>query len=122
MSSVVFRKIGGFYNIFDDDAIIISYLCNYKIVNGRCGFPINSIDKVINILENNKINYIIKDGIEEVSVKNYKKNNKYNSILEKGKKKNNIDYRINSIINKIKELDSDNLCELLNVIEDNIYE
>ena len=45
--NVVIRKSGGFYNVFDDDAIIISYLTGYKITDGRCGFPINSLDKVV---------------------------------------------------------------------------
>ena len=53
MNSVVLRKSGGFYICFDDDAIIISCLCNYKINNGRVGFPINAINKVTNLLENN---------------------------------------------------------------------
>lgn len=51
MNSVVLRKSGGFYIFFDDDAIIISFLCNYKINNGRVGFPINTINKVTNLLE-----------------------------------------------------------------------
>ena len=33
MNSVVLRKSGGFYICFDDDAIIISFLCNYNINN-----------------------------------------------------------------------------------------
>ena len=58
MECVVIRKVGGFYSAFDDDAIIISYLAGYKIVSGRCGFPINSLNKVTNLLGDNKINYI----------------------------------------------------------------
>ena len=30
MNSVVLRKSGGFYICFDDDAIIISFLCNFN--------------------------------------------------------------------------------------------
>ena len=54
--SVVLRKVGGFYQTFDDDALIISYLFNYKIKSYRCGFPINVLNKVINVLEEKKIN------------------------------------------------------------------
>ena len=86
MQSVVIRKSGGFYNIFDDDAIVISYLTGYKLVGGRCGFPINSINKVTNILENNSVNYIVKENMEEKDNKNYKSKNKYNKVLEKAKK------------------------------------
>ncbi len=42
----IYRK-GGFYHSYDDDSIIISFLCNYKIINNRVGFPINSINKVV---------------------------------------------------------------------------
>ena len=70
MNSVVLRKSGGFYICFDDDAIIISFLCNYKINNGRVGFPINTINKVTNLLEDNSINYIIKENMEEKEKKN----------------------------------------------------
>lgn len=51
---VVFRKVGGFYHVFDGDSYILNYLFNYKIVGNRVGFPINSINKVINILEDKK--------------------------------------------------------------------
>ena len=38
---IVFRKIGGFYHVFDGDSYILNYLFNYKIVGNRVGFPIN---------------------------------------------------------------------------------
>ena len=118
MSSILIRKAGGFYHVFDDDAIIISYLMDYKITDGRCGFPINSIDKVINVLEDNKISYEIKDG----NKKSYKKYNKYNYFLEKGKKKIDIDYRINSIVDKLNDFSYDKLCKILDMIEDYVNE
>lgn len=114
---VTMRKAGGFYSVFDEDAIIINYLCNYKITNGRCGFPVNSLDKVISILEDNSISYIVKENMDDNIKKDYKKINKYNNILEKGKKKNKIDYRIGSIINKIRKLDTSKLNNLLDIIE-----
>lgn len=119
---VVIRKSGGFYSVFDDDAIVVSYLTGYKVVNGKVGFPLNSLDKVINLLEDNKVNYIVKDGMKEVVSKNYKKNNKYNKILDKGKKKYDIDYRVSSIIDKINSLDYDKLCKLLDSVEEYINE
>ena len=50
MNSIVLRKSGGFYICFDDDAIVVSYLCNYKINNGKVGFPLNTINKVLDRL------------------------------------------------------------------------
>ena len=53
------RKSGKFYNCFGDDAIIIHHLMKYKIVpsKGGVGFPESAYNKVINILEDNKISY-----------------------------------------------------------------
>ena len=116
-SSVVIRRSGGFYYVFDDDAMIISYLTGYKVSGDRCGFPLNSLSKVTNLLEDNSINYIVKEKMEEIESKNFKKNNKYSKILDKGKKKFNIDYRINNIMEKLNELSYEELDELFGVIE-----
>ena len=117
-SNVVIRWTGGFYNVFDDDAIIISYLTGYKITSGRCGFPLNSLNKVTNLLEDNTINYIVRDNMEDIDNKNYKKLNMYDKILEKGKKKFDIDYRVNDVMDRVRLLSYDRLCELLDVIEE----
>ena len=116
-SSLVIRRSGGFYYVFDDDAMIISYLTGYKVSGDKCGFPLNSLSKVTNLLEDNSINYIVKENMEEIESKNFKKNNKYSKILDKGKKKFSIDYRINNIMEKLNELSYDELDELLGVIE-----
>ena len=79
-------KNGGFYTSYGNDAIIISYVCNYKIINNKIGFPINSINKVINILIDNKINYIIYNK-DKVIDKYNNKINRYNNILNIGKSK-----------------------------------
>lgn len=117
-SSVVIRRNGGFYYAFDNDALVISYLTGYKVSSGRCGFPLNSLNKVTNLLEESKVNYIVKENMKEIESKNYKKNNKYNKVLDKGKKKYNIDYKINSIIEKLNNLSYDKLEELLEIIEE----
>ena len=72
-SSVVIRRSGGFYYVFDDDAMIISYLTGYKVSGDRCGFPLNSLSKVTNLLEDNSINYIVKENMEVIESKNFKK-------------------------------------------------
>ena len=120
MNSVVLRKSGGFYICFDDDAIIISFLCNYKINNGRVGFPINTINKVTNLLEDNSINYIIKENMEEKEKKTFGKKNKYKYYLDKGNKKISLEYSVNNIIDKVKELEEEDIIKLLDLIEDNI--
>ena len=120
-SIVVLRKMGGFYTCFDNDAIIISYLCNYKITNNRVGFPVSVIGKVSNLLDSHSINYIIKNDGEE-DKKLFGRANKYNFYLDKGKKKVDIDYRINSIIKKINGMKEEKIVSLLDMIEAKINE
>ena len=61
---IVFVKLGKFYYCYGKDAYIISYLFKYKLslVENRvysCGFPSQSLNKVLAMLENRKINYVI---------------------------------------------------------------
>ena len=118
--SLVLRKVGGFYQTFDYDALIISYLFNYKVNNYRCGFPINVLNKVTNVLEEKKINYLVK-GDEEI-FKIFKKDNNYSKYLEKARIKDNINNRVNSILKKLEEMDASELEKVLTSIEEIIYE
>lgn len=114
-------KKGGFYHSYNDDSIIISYLCNYKIINNRVGFPLNSINKVVNILIDNKVDYIIynKDNVVD---KYINKENRYYNILIKAKSSMNINNRINNIISSLYKIDSRKLNIILEYIENIIYE
>ena len=72
---VVLLKIGTFYECYNDDANIISYLFQYKIKilssgDKNCGFPLVSYNRVISNLESRNINYISID-----------KNHNYISLL-----------------------------------------
>lgn len=118
--SIVLRKVGGFYQTFDDDALIISYLFNYKIINYRCGFPINTINKVTNSLEERKINYLVK-GEEEI-FKVFKKDNNYSKYLDKAKTKDKIDNRVKNILEKLNSMETTKLEKILKSIEEIIYE
>lgn len=114
---IVFRKVVGFYHVFDGDSYILNYLFNYKIVGNRVGFPINSINKFTNILENKKINYEL-DGKKI----NFKKKNNYEKYLEKGKVKYHFNRDIEKIYNKLDKLNSKDLKEILNFIESKLDE
>ena len=94
---------GGFYYCYNDDSIIISYLCNYKIINNRVGFPINSINKVVNILIDNKIDYIIYNK-NNIIDKYINKENRYNNILIKAKSNIDINNRINNIVSSLSRI------------------
>ena len=81
MKSVCLFKAGTFYHAYNRDSYILTYLFDYKIKelgqkNKECGFPINSLNKVIAKLENNKINYLVIDRRNEYDVdmkEDYKK-------------------------------------------------
>ena len=111
------RKVGLFYNAFDNDALIINYLLDYKIINGRCGFPINAIDKVLNLLDEKKINY----KVDNDDIKQYK-DNKYSLYLSKALNKNNIYESLLNIQKKIEMLDEEKVTDLLVKIEELVNE
>lgn len=113
--SIIFRKVGSFYQTFDDDALIISYLFNYKVINYKCGFPINAIDKITTKLEENTINYIIKQEVEVI--KNYQDKNNYDKYLEKSKEKLNNSKIIEQINEKLINLNEKQLKEILESLE-----
>ncbi len=117
---ILIRKMGGFYVCFDNDAIILSYLCDYKLNNSKVGFPIGTINKVTNILDNNSVSYIVKENNNEVAKNIFGKKNKYKQILEKGNNKVNLDHKINSIVEKINNMEEEDIEKLLNIIENNI--
>ena len=98
---VLLREIGKFVSVFDKDSVIVSYLMGYKIVNSKVGFPSNVLSKVINKLEDNNINYLIKYKDNKEDKKDFNKNNNYKKVLEKGKKINEMKEEINNLNKKI---------------------
>ena len=114
------RKNALFYEVYDDDAVILNYLLGYKNIKGRVGFPINAFSKVINILEDKKINYKIIDEQEEI--KDFKNLNQYLNILAKASDKIEVNNKINKILDKLKTFDEGTLYEILEKVESIIYE
>ncbi len=114
------RKIALFYNAYDDDAQILSYLLGYKIIKGRVGFPENAVHKVMNTLDSHKINYKIIGDQEEI--KDFKNLNQYSKILAKSRDKIEIEDKVEKMIQKINTLDSESLCEILDRMEHMIHE
>ena len=114
------RKNALFYEVYDDDAVILNYLLGYKNIKGRVGFPINAFSKVINILEDKKINYKIIDEQEEI--KDFKNLNQYLNILAKASDKIEVNNKINKILDKLKTFDEGTLYEILEKVESIVYE
>jgi len=113
MEKVLIRKSGGFYAVYDDDAYILNYFFGYKIKDDRLGFPINSINKVINVLEDNHISYEIRN---EKSI-DFNNRNNYKKFIDISKKKYNLRYRVEGIIDNIDKLVEDKIDKILDYIE-----
>lgn len=103
-TDITLVKIGKFYHVYGKDSYIISYFFGYKIKNVEncymCGFPINSINKVMAKLEENKINYLIVDrrnNYELDTISDNKNLNNYNKYFEKSKKYINYKKRIENV-------------------------
>ena len=88
--SIIFVKIGSFYNVYGDDSFILSYLFGYKtklLENGcrTCGFQITSASKVFSKLKENIINYLIIDkrlDFEIIEKNDFKRKNQYKNFLK----------------------------------------
>ncbi len=114
MKFVTIRKVGLFYQVFDDDALILHYLLDYKVIDSKVGFPSNAINKVINSLEAKKINYKI---IGEDIIKDFKDLNKYDFYLAKSKDKIVVQDLIHNIELKLEEKDEGELLKILEEME-----
>ena len=115
-------KIGTFYHAYDKDSYILSYLFNYKIKelgsnHKECGFPLDTLPRVLAKLENKKINYLIIDKRNNYDVDNkqdYKKLNNYEKIYEEANKNINRNKRIERLVGFLKEnIDSDDFTKLI---------
>lgn len=82
--TIILRRVGGFYHAFDEDAIVLFYLCHYKINNGRSGFPVGSLGKVKSLLEMEKISYLLKISEDVEEEMDFKEENRYQEIYELG--------------------------------------
>mgnify|MGYP005793583383 CR=1 FL=1 len=114
MKFVTIRKMGLFYQVFDDDALILHYLLDYRVIDKKVGFPSNALNKVINILEEKKINYKITNEEEE---KDFKDLNKYDYYLAKAQDKIVVQELIRHIELKLENKNEGQLLQILEGIE-----
>ena len=83
---IVLIKVGNFYEAYQDDSLIVSYLLGYRIRTNMdtssCGFPVVALNKVLSILDRKSISYDVIDkfhNYEEIVKHNYKR--KYKELL-----------------------------------------
>lgn len=98
--TVVLYHIGKWYKVYGDGAYVLSYLTNYKLFEDpkneipTVGFPDYLIDKIIEVLRENKINYVLK--LDDDVIIDYKEENNFEKFLFHSlpfsfiKRKNNI--------------------------------
>lgn len=114
---ILLRKSGDFYHVFDNDALIIKYLFNYKVVKNQAGFPLNSFNKVINTLEEKSINYVVMDGSDENN-KSFRNRNKYKKILQLAINHDKTVQKIDTLMAKLESLSYQQLEEVVEVVND----
>ena len=118
---IIMIKFGNFYEIFDKDAVIASNILNYKLSKisdtVKCGFTISSLDKVLKMLKDKQINYVVIENNNVTNKKNFE-NNIYNSF---DVDTNNIKYNLLRI-NKITKYLNDNAYSDINSLLEGIEE
>ena len=112
------KSQGIFYNVYDKDAYVLYSITDYKITNGRLGFPINSLEKIKKILDDKNINYKIIDNKPEE--KTFNKNN-YNKYYKLGKRLYDENITKNNLVKNIKKLPHDKILEISKYVNYIIY-
>ena len=112
------RRVGKFYQAYEDDAYVIHAIMGYNVSNGRIGFPINSLGKVQNKLEECKVSYKIIDKDNVTDSNDFKDNNMYDKFLDDGiismdKKRCN-----DSLIDIVKNLPDEKVDRIINFINE----
>lgn len=118
---LVLLKSGNFFIALNNDAIVMNNVFKYKIIRSKnfikSGFPLGTLDKVIDRLKNEEINYVLID--DDVILKEKFKNNNYSKFVTKIDNYEIILNRIN-VINDIlkKNLSNPNIKNILNEVEE----
>ncbi len=119
---IIRQSSGIFYEVNDNDAIILNYLFNYKITgSNRVGFPNTALSKVLNTLEKDNIDYILY-YINGTKDEYHKVPNNYNKVLTLALSNYDFNNKIKDITSKINKLDNIKLNNLLKIIEDYLNE
>ncbi|MBQ9298598.1 MAG: hypothetical protein IJ223_06215 [Clostridia bacterium] len=103
---IIIIKSGNFFEILDKDALIVNNIMNYKLSKisdtVKCGFPMVSLNKFLEIIDKKNINYIIIENKSISSKKEYKANT-YNTFeFDMNSIKYNF-FRINKITKYLNE-------------------
>lgn len=84
-NKVILIKSGNFYISYDEDAIVLNHLFSYQIVNNKIGFPLVTLPKIKEKLDELNVDYIIYNNEDEITTQTTEDNN-YMNIYNKAKK------------------------------------
>lgn len=103
------------------DAYIMNLLFGYKVLkDGLCGFPDNSLAKVLNTLEDIKISYQIIEVDKNPVIKDFDKLNNYPKYLDLALK--NLDKRkkLDYLIDNLNKCSNEKLELIIGLIENEL--
>lgn len=105
---VLFIKAGNFYEVIENDALIINSIFGYKVkkFSGtfKCGFPVKKLSDILCVLNDKKINYLVVDS-QIVTSEDFGDNNTYKDF----------DFDVNKVLLNLMRIDKIN-----NYLNDNL--
>ena len=113
---ILYKDNSKFYKATGMDAEVLNYLFDYQIIKGKVGFPDNAINKVLDVLDKECISYQVVYTDKNPIIKNYE-NNKYLKNLEKVKEKKYRKERISVILDKLNDLNIDELNDIISYLD-----
>lgn len=114
LDCILLFKRGNFYYCYKDDAYIIHYFFNYKLNNDTVAFSVDALDKVLNVLNDNNIGYIIYDNF--ILDKVYGDSEKYSYFHNLSLELIGREVVINNINNRLKNYTLNELLKLVSTI------
>jgi hypothetical protein len=118
-NSIVIIKEGIFYKTFYSDAKILWYLFGYKYINDTVSFGTTPYDKVLNVLNNKELSYVIIDKDKEVIIvnRNVKIYESYLFLSNNSFTKNEIKSKLLIKFNKVLEKNNDSLDKVNDLLD-----
>lgn len=95
--AVVLNRSGLFYNAYGEDAKVLSVSCDYKIINNKCGFPSNSLEKVTTLLSRNHVSLFVDNMYFDFG-------DNYDFYLNLYNEKVRVNNRIDELLDRIRNL------------------
>ena len=95
--TVIIMKVGVFYQAYNSDAGVLSYIVNYKFIKDSCGFSQNSFEKVITEFSKCKVNAYVDNMF-------FNFGDNYNFYLDLFKQKVKSDKLIDDICNDVRNI------------------